>query len=218
MSSYFTYSDKLEALFAENGELLSYAKGQHVVWQHEESEWVFFLVSGYVRVVSVTNGSPQRIIGFFVPGAVFAKTGSFINESDNALSYICEGPCQIYRLKKSVFLKQLHRNPLLCTDYMEMLLRNQHTLIARIVYQGEKHLQNKCLRWLEFMAKFYGTSGPQRHTVVITIPLNQTTIADFLHTTRESVNTTLRTLSQQGIISIERKQITIHDTRRLKIG
>lgn len=216
-SEFFSFNNDLEKFFSTKGELVTYEKGQHIVWGKEKSQWVFFLKSGLVRISFSLPNHTQRIIGYMVPGHVFAQTGSFINDPNGEVSFIAEaGENNIaaYRMKIQTFLKCLHTDPALMQDYTQMTLRNQMVLIERIVYQGEKGLYLKCVRWLLFMAKYYSiTKGNKAE---ITIPLTQDVAAEFLHTTRESLNAVFGELKEQKLISIARKRVTILNVPRLR--
>lgn len=216
MSSFFKRSPALEACFSEHGERITYDKNQHLVWKSDESAWVFMLASGLVRVSFSFDDGQQRVIGYFVPGVVFAQSGSFFAEHDGALSYIAEGPVTVYRMKRSEFLLMLDtsNNHMCVREYLDMTLRNQIFLIDRIVYQGEKGLEAKFRRWLLFMVKYYGQKNDT--TAEISVSLTQEMIADFLHTTRESVNVLLKESIQKRIIKIEKKKIVILDLARLE--
>lgn len=214
MSEFFTYSELFENCFFEHGELVEYKKGQHIVWHKDKSEWVFFSQEGLVRVSFILPDDTSRIIGYFTPGMVFAQSGSFWGKNDGMLSYIAEIPTKAYRMKRKTFLKCLQENPAGMQEYLNMTLRNQIFLIDRVVYQGEKGLLAKCVRWLLFMAKYYGKT--KRNKCDLIVPLTQETVANFLGTTRESINVTLRGLESDGYIKLATKKITIKDLKGLQ--
>lgn len=214
MSSFFIYSKPFERLFLEHGERIQYAKEQRLIWGKDKSSWVFFLKSGFVCASFAHPQSTERIIGYFVPGHVFAQSGSFTGAHDGTLSYIAKTPSVAYRMRHAAFLRLVHEDTSLMKEYLAMTLRNQVFLIDRIVYQGEKGLYRKCVRWLLFMAKYYGK--PVGNGCQIEIPLTQNTAAEFMHTTRESLNGILHQLADAKLISIARKQLTIRSITRLR--
>ena len=213
MYPFFPFATHSCDYFTENGELVSYEKGQHLVWKNDESAWVFFLVKGLVRASFSFSDDTHRILGYFVPGTVFAQSGSFINDP-GVLSYLAEGPVTVLRVRRATFLKQLQSDIMLANEYLNITLRNQLVLVDRIVYQGEKGLRAKTVRWLLFMAKYYGTSSG--NTCDITVPLTQETIANFLHATRESMNIELRNLEKESLVELATKRIRIIDLAGLK--
>lgn len=214
MSEFFPYSRPFAGFFAEFGEKITYDKGHSVVWGKEKSSWVFFQESGLTRVTFCLNDEDHRIIGYFLPGMVFAQSGSFMSEYDGDLYYITETRSVIYRMHRQTFLARLKRDPLLNQEYLSMALRNQLYLVDRIVYHGEKGLYAKCVRWLIFMAKFYGRTVGKGSELIV--PITQETAANFLHSTRESLNTVMKRLATEGHIEVANKRIKIKNLALLR--
>lgn len=214
MSEFFPYIELIEDAFFNDGEVVEYEKGQHLVWRKDKSEWVFFLTAGLVRVSFAMPDKSNRIIGYFPPGMVFAQSGSFWEQHDGMLSYTTEVPSTVYRMKRSTFLTLIKKDSELMQEYLNLTLRNQIFLIDRIAYQGEKGLFAKCARWLLFMTKYYGkTKGNQCE---IAVPITQETAANFLNTTRESLNVVLRELVDKKYIEMATKKIVIRDMKKLR--
>lgn len=209
MQSFFDYQKTHEAFFKERGSKLIYKKGQYVVTPNEASPWVFFLVDGLVDASFSFSDGSKRIIGYFLPGMSFAQSGAFFSDSGGGLEYMVLEQATIYRVPQKLFLEQLAKDIAFNAEYTNWLLKTQILLIERIVYQGENTIQNKLLRWLIFMAKYYGQ--PQKAGAVIEVPLTQDVIADFLHVTRESIGKEMRCLVSERLISTKAKTITIFD-------
>jgi CRP-like cAMP-binding protein len=121
---------------------------------------------------------------------------------------------RVFRLPREDFLHAMQDNKELSQDYVSALLRNQIFLVERIVYQSEKGVYNKCVRWLLFMAKFYGqiTSGG----IKIATPITQEIASNFMNVTRESAASALGALKKKKLISIDRKYLTISSVASLE--
>lgn len=218
MKSYFEYQYAHEAFFKAHGVKLVYKKGQYIVNPNEVSPWVFFIESGLVDAsVGFSDGS-KRIIGYFLPGMSFAQSGVFFADSGGGLEYVVLEEATVYRLPRELFLTQLTKDSVFNAEYLSWLLKTQILLLERIIYLGESTLQLKLIRWLQFMCKYYGLE--QTDCTVISVPITQDTIADFLHVTRESVGKELRELIRQGHVSARHKAITVVNPRHLleKLG
>jgi len=206
-SLFFDYQTQHEKYFMQHGQKVTYKKGQYIVSPVEESSWVHFLVSGTAQAsFSFTNGS-TRLIGMFIPGMSFAKSGAFFKDSGGDLEYVALENVVIYRIPQAEFFQILATDALFNQEYMGWLLKTQILLIERIVYQGENTIERKTLRWLLFMAKFYGIPG--ENGVKVQIPMTHETIANFLHATRESISKTIKRLQDAELIHINKKVITI---------
>ena len=212
--SFFKYAKLQGAYFYRQGQKLNYAKNRYLVTMHDESTSIYFLITGNVRVsFSLVDGS-ERIIGYFLPGMTFAKSGSFYSDEGGALEYKAVTPVTVLRLPRQDFLAELKVNRQLNAEYMDILLRNQIFLIDRIVYQGEQNVDKKFLRWLLFLAKYYAEEVDE--TLRVMVSMSQDDMANFLHVTRVSINKAISYFTKQGLIGRDGKYLIIHDVQTIK--
>lgn len=215
MSQFFQPLEHHHAYFKKYGKLITYRKNEYLANSHDPNNWVFFLVNGLVCVGFSTESGEDKLIGYFLPGMTFAQSGSFFEEfSTIQLDYKACDESSVLRVDRKQFLASLKGNNNLSEDYVNALLRNQLFLIERIAYQSEKGIYNKCIRWLLFMAKFYGHKTSEG--IQIMTPITQETAANFMNVTRESAGSALTLLKKRGRISVSSKRLTIHDTDLLQ--
>lgn len=207
--SFFDYMTEHEKFFKQEGELLNIPKGQYLVTVYDDSPWVFFLMDGLIKITFTLTNGDNRVIGYFLPGMSFAKSGSFFIDSGGNLEYVLVKKSSLYRVPRKAFLDQLKSSSGFNQEYTNWLLKSQILLIERIVYQGEPTIERKVIKWLLFMAKYYGNK--KQGVIVIDIPLTHELIAEFVHATRESVGVVMRKLEQAKLITIKNKLITIND-------
>jgi CRP-like cAMP-binding protein len=213
-SAFFTHLSHAEKLFQVKGLPVTYKKRQTLVRSDEPSQWVFFLHSGLVKVIYSLSDGTERLIGYFIPGMVFAQLGSFFEDSSSGMEYEAATDLQVFRLPRTDFLEHLKTDATMSQEYIQAILRNQIFLIERLEYQGEKGIRSKYRKWLLFMAKYYGDHVDKGCT--ITVPLTQEIIASFLLATRESVNKVTNQFIRQNFISIQDHRLVIHDTEKLR--
>lgn len=214
MSEFFIFSNHHQKYFAKNGQKISYKKGHYIVTPMDSNPWVYFLESGTVRISFSCSDGQERLIGYFIPGMTFAQSGSFFDQDSGGLEYVADTNIVVYRIPRQDFLQQITKDMDFNADYVNGLLRNQLYLVDRIVYQGEKRVYLRCVRWLLLMAKFYGVSSEKGST--IGVQMTQDTIANFLNTTRESVSGCFSELKKSGLVSVNHKTITITDLGELR--
>lgn len=213
MLNFFKFSKYHQAFFKKHGELVTYKKGQQLVRPKDASPWVYFLEKGVIKATFFVEDGSERILGFITEGSTFAKSGSFFNRDSENLVYETINNAILYRVPTDFFLEKLKTDHKLLHDYLQYVARNNIYLIDRIVYQGSKGTGLKFIKWLLFMENYYGKGNGE--SSFITIPLTQDDMANFLHTTRESINKTISRLVKQKLIKIEKKQIHILDVPKL---
>ncbi len=209
MSSVFTYSKIHETYFHANGERVEYKKDYPLLWSKDRSPWVFFLEQGIIKANVVSNNTFETLLGYFLPGSTFAQSGSFFGLITENVVFEALTPSVLYRVHQEDFLDKLDSDHEFCRDYSQTIAKYNLFLIDRISYQNEKGIRLKALKWLSFMAKYYGE--PKDNGYLIYIPMTQETIAKFLHCTRESANKAFSELKNDGLVSTQKRQLLIHD-------
>lgn len=211
----FKFSHNHKKYFSKNGDKVTYDRGHLIVDKFSKSQYVFFLDEGIIKAsIRSKNNNNENIIGYFFPGATFAQSGSFFEDSSNSLDYEVVENSSLYRLERDEFLKNLEDDNSFALAYLETVLINNLFLIERINYLGEKNALAKLTNWILFMNKFYGLEvGDKR---MIPISITQDSIASFIGTTRESVNKSLVTLKDKSLIKIQKKKIVIYSIEKLK--
>lgn len=215
MSQFFQPLEHHHTYFKKYGQPITYRKNEYLANSHDTNNWVFLLTDGLVSVGFSSENGDNKLIGYFLPGMTFAQSGSFFEEfSTVQLDYKACDNSSVLRVDRVHFLASLKQDANLNEDYVSALLRNQIFLVERIVYQSEKGVNNKCVRWLLFMAKFYGqitSSG-----IKIATPITQETAANFMNVTRESAASALGALKKKKLISVDRKYLTISSVASLE--
>lgn len=201
--------------FLKHGEKTQFKKGHQIARPGDKNPWVYFLTEGLVKISFSLDDGSERILGYFTPGTVFAQSGSFYDKPDGGLEYTATTNLMTYRIANKDFKKQIAHDPQFALDYINRLSLNQMYMIDRIVYQGEKGIRTKCIKWLLFMVKYYG-EPVSKNQCKIYVPLTQDIAANFLHATRESVSAVMRELSQKGYITSKNKYLTITDLPALE--
>jgi len=216
MKPFFTPEESHNTYFKKYGEKVVYKKGQHIVWPVDAFPWVYNIESGLARVTFKSKDEETRIIGFFTPGITFAQYGSFFDLDSGTIEFIAEVPTIAYRVRREAFFAELESNKEFSRAYLNICLRNQMFLVDRIVYQGENGIHRKLLRWILFMVKYYGAQVPKTKHIEIGMQLTQSTIAEFLHVTRESANAAIRALTKKKYIAVADRKIVVLDYEAIR--
>lgn len=215
MSDYFTEKKVISNFFAEHGERVSHPTGQFVVHQQDLSDLHMALITrGVIRITRSFANDLERTVAYMLPHTLFSQPGSFFGFTGGRLNFVAETPITIQRIPRSIFLDHTEKDIDLAVAYNEVLARNQVCLLSRIAAQGAKGIDAQCIHWLLFMATYYGVRTDNACTIVV--PLTQSSIADMIFATRESVNGALKKIVAEKVISIEHKTITVLDMKRLE--
>ncbi|MCA9330805.1 Crp/Fnr family transcriptional regulator, partial [Candidatus Saccharibacteria bacterium] len=151
--SFFPYLSLAEEYFKAHGQRATYKKRQLLVRHDEPSQWIFFLRSGLIKVAYTLDDGTERLMGYFIPGMVFAQLGAFFPDSLNGMEYEAALNTNVYRLPRQQFLDALSSSVEMSQEYLDAMIRNQIFMIERLEYQGEKGMRQKYLKWLLFVMR-----------------------------------------------------------------
>jgi CRP-like cAMP-binding protein len=214
MGDFFADVPHLLELFEADNNLVKYKKSQTFVRPEDANDWVYLLKSGLVEISCGFSDGSNRLLGYFFPGAVFAQNGSFFSSEGSGLEYTTVIDTELYRIPRQRFFEVLSRDIACSQEYVGILLRNQLLLIERVALMGEKNIDRTVMRLIIGLGTYYGHQDQSKF--VVDAPMTQEVIARFVHATRESVSKTLRQLLRQGVITLNKKQLVIHDMAKLE--
>lgn len=214
MSDFHTYSEKHCEYFKSHGRVSVYKKGQLLVKREEPSPWMFFLETGYVKMVFTNDSFEERILGFGMPGMVFTQSGTFYTSPHTELEYEAYTDCVVWRVDRTKFMRDLKTDPNIFLDWYDRILQNHNMLIERVLYLGERDPNVRFISWLLGMTRYYSLAQ-KNGSVLIEIPMTQDVMANFAHLSRESVNKVLKDLKSKGLVEIQNKFVTVPSVQAL---
>ena len=191
----------------------SYKKGEFIYFTEDQSDKIYFIHEGAVKIASYTPEGTELIRAILHEGEVFGELALYGEETRNDYAQAVEdtelciqGKEEVVGLMRDIggfrkFLHKLMGDRIIYTQKrMEALLfKDARTRIADyIVEQALKNGRHK--------------SG------IITLRnyLTHQEIASYTGTSRQTVTTVLNQFREQGIIDFDRKKIIIHNMDELE--
>lgn len=185
-----------------------YNKGEMVAQADDPCDFLMIVLSGSVKgemtdasgkVIKIEDiPSPRPIALAFI----FGQQNRFpvnVTANEETLMLLIPKPDLITLLQSD---KQVLQNVL------DGISSRGQFLSQKIKTLSMKSLRGRIAQLLlELQAEAGGT--------VVQLPSSQTDLADYFGVARPSLARTLGELSDEGIITVERRQVTIHDRRRL---
>lgn len=174
---------------------------------------VYVVASGRLKVVSTSAEGDEVLLAILDEGEVVGElpmlTGGRRTASVAALE-----PCELLALARRDFLRFLREQPEAAIELMVVLAER----LVRITEFAEDTLflalPARLAKKLLHLAERYGEQGPRGTR--IDLRLSQGELAELVGTTRESVNKQIRAWTGDGIVQMERGEVTILDPDRLE--
>lgn len=184
------------------GEVVSKYPGTHLFKEGSEANAAFLVESGEVEIYRGT-GQTVRVVSRVGPGSVLGDIAMF-GDTPYVSSAKAIGPVRAFRFDKEILLPELAKHPAVCLRWLVAGLRQLEGTQRRVI-----RLMHKTV--LAQVADLLAEEGERRSEV----RLSQSTIANLLGVSRQSVNLALGRLRDQSVVETGYRSIRILDSDRL---
>lgn len=184
----------------------TYRKGQLILQQGEEGESLFVIVSGRVRIYSLSPDGFELSFGIYGDGDFFGEMALLTGAPRSASAEAME-ETQVLVLHRGDFHSHLLSNPLTAIRVIEALSHRLRETSSSAEELLSLSVTQRIARKLLDLAERYGVQDSDG--ILIDLDLSQEAIASLAGTTRESANRTLSQMRHQGILDVDRVRIRL---------
>jgi len=184
----------------QHGSVKSFRKGAIVINQDDQTYSLYVILSGSVKVFISGEDGREAVLNYQGAGDYFGDL-ALIDKQPRVASVMTTATFMI--ISREDFLTCLSRNPEIAinlikpmTERMRMLAQNVSSLALLDVYGR--------------VARVLLQQASEKDGVLVTGKITQQEIADMVGASRAMVSRILKDLKAGGDISVDRKQITIH--------
>lgn len=207
-----TLRDDERALLNERVEVVRYAKNEIIHNDGDESEYVWMLLSGKVRIYKEGIGQRPQIIRLLKPYDIFGYRACTVNEPYNSSASAFED-CTIYRLKREFFNALIQSNGTFCYQVMLMMAKDLAFSEIQTVNLTQKHIRGRLAESLLLLLKNYGYEEDGQ-TIAMLLPRED--LANMSNMTTSNAIRTLSQFAQEGIVGIDGRHVSILDEKALE--
>lgn len=187
--------------------------GTHLFWEGEQADKMYFIHSGQIKLRTSTEGGKEFLVGIKEEGSLVGEFGGF----DELIFFNYRAEVtedgEISAIHMSDLKKLLYQFGSFAVEFMNWLgwmnRMTQTKLNDVLFYDKSGTLASTLLR----MSNSYGVKCSDG--IILNIELTNKEIADFIGSTRESVNRLLNSWKKEGIIDMINKQIVIRRPQSL---
>ena len=190
----------------------SFARNSAIYLPQDMAESVLVVVSGRIRLYSITSDGKEILLAFVEPGELFgelALTGSEIREEFAQAA----AQSMVVAIPRDAMESVLLRNAglsLSITRYVGLRRRSLERRLKNLMFRSNRE---RLLGLLRELLEQYGR--PVVEGILIHIRLSHQDLASLIGITRESVTLTLGELQNEGLVRIGRQRIVVLDQQRL---
>jgi len=184
----------------------NYKRGETIIRQDEPGSMLYIIMKGHVKIMTLTPEGDELIIAMLSDNDFFGEL-SLLDGQPHSASAVAMDTTQVMTLQRDDFLEAIYKSQemvhkilialsrrLRCTDILledAIRLNLAARLSKRLLELGEKFgvITDNCIK--------------------IELRLTQQDLANLLGASRVAINRLLHQLQDSGLISIDKKHITI---------
>jgi CRP/FNR family cyclic AMP-dependent transcriptional regulator len=174
-----------------------YRKGQAVYAQGEPADSVFYIQSGKVKKIVVSEQGKEAVVGLFGTGDFFGE-GCLGGEALRLATTAALTDCVIVRMSKENIIRVIHEEPAFAELFISHLLARNSRVEEDLVDQLFNSSEKRLARTLLLLANF-GKEKSEPEPVLAKI--SQETLAEMIGTTRSRVSAFMNKFRKLGLIN-----------------
>ena len=204
-----------EGLAAEEVEAVSnlifekkFAKGETIFFEGDEADGFYIVSSGQIKVFKMNPMGKEHILHIFGPGEPVGEVPVFSRQPFPANAEALIKSTTFFFPRKE-FVTLIEKNPSIALNMLAVLSRRLRQFATQIENLSLKEVPARLAGYLLYMAK------EQENNDVITLPVSKGHLASLLGTIPETLSRIFARMSEEGLIQVEGRSITILDREGL---
>jgi CRP/FNR family transcriptional regulator, cyclic AMP receptor protein len=177
-------------------------------------ESIYYMERGVGALFLLRKGQTDVALSLIRNGEIFGEEGLF-SPRVYSLGVGLLMTSTLYRVPKAVFLEQCRQHPDWAMALAQLATARQGEWAARIESLMREAAGPRLVRTLLELAEAFQRVRGASMDGSARIPLTQSTLANLVGVTRESVSHKLNELERQGLVQLERAAIEIPSLQRL---
>lgn len=206
-------SDDTVTRIAERTVPRRYGKGQPVVLEGDAGESMFVVAEGGLKLTVLSPDGDEMVLTTFGPGDSFGELSMLDGGRRSASAYATE-PSTLLALTRSTVLDLVAEDRALA----DRLFARLGGLVRRLTGQAADlvflDLDGRVAKALSDLAARHGE--PSGEEIVVDLSLTQSDLAQMVGGSRQSVNQILKAFEGDGLVSMRRRRIVVHDLEALE--
>lgn len=186
----------------------SFAKGQTIAQREEELKNLCIVVEGIVKGEMVDfTGKILKVEEIQSPHPL-AHAVLFSSMNRFPVDVVAVTDCKILFIPKAEVLRLLQANEIILNNFLKAVSNRAHFLTNKLWFLSFKTIKEKVAHYLLSLAK-----SETRTTLFL--PKSHQELAEFFGVTRPSLARVFADMQNEGIITVNRREVVIIDRKKL---
>jgi len=191
----------------------SFDRGEMIFREGDPGEALYVIRSGSVSIRRDSAGGRTLALAELRSGSMFGELAAFGTEVRSATAEALE-PTALVAILGGDMQRVLRSDPDIALKMLAALAERVRRLNDRLLAQSFQTVPGRVAKALLLQVMTRQGEGAGQHEVLI--EATQAEIAQLAGTSRESASRFLANLEREGVVSLARGKVTVHDPERLR--
>jgi CRP/FNR family transcriptional regulator len=188
--------------------------GEYIYFPHENRNKLYFAKAGFIRLGYIDEHGNEIVKEIIQKGEVFGQLTLEKNNSLDEFARAYKSDVSLCAFTMDDFLRILQRKPEMAIAFSFHLGNKLRKVENRLLNILNKDVKSRLAQLLIQLAVDNGSI--KDNVAVVDKYLTHEDIAGLIGSSRQTVTTTLNQFEKQGLITISKKDISIHDVNQFK--
>ncbi|HID69587.1 MAG TPA: Crp/Fnr family transcriptional regulator [Desulfobacterales bacterium] len=187
-----------------------YSRGESVFFEGDPGVGFYMVVTGKVKIFKTSLSGKEQILHIFGPGEPFGEVPVFHGQPFPAHAMALEKTSLLFFPRKD-FVELVHTMPSLVLNMLAVLSMRLRRFATQIENLSLKEVPARLAGYLLYL------SEEQRNREQVELQISKGQLASLLGTIPETLSRIFARMSDEGLISVEGKKISLLDLEGLEM-
>ncbi|MCC6419907.1 MAG: Crp/Fnr family transcriptional regulator [Gemmataceae bacterium] len=184
-----------------------------ILREGEVAHGFYYLDSGKARIFRAGMDGREQTFRLVEPGDTFGEV-PVLDGSVNPATVETLEVSQVVLVPTKVLLMLIEQRPEVALAVLRHVARRLRTFTELVEQIGQQTVRARLSRYLYHLAREEGVQTPEG--ILVRRTLTQQDLASLVGSVREVVSRTLRSMAEDGVVEVRRKEILVRDLGALR--
>ncbi|MGK2964403.1 MAG: Crp/Fnr family transcriptional regulator [Tepidiformaceae bacterium] len=208
-----TLSDESASRLAREWSVRAYGPRELVIRAGEPARGFYFMRHGKARILRTGADGREQTFRLAATGDTFGEV-PVLDGAPNPATVETLEPSEIVFIPTESFLRAIQAHPEVAMPVIVHIARRLRSFTELVEQISLQTVHGRLARYLYQLASEEGVA--RDGSIVVPREITQQDLASLVGSVREVVSRTLKTMEEDGVVTIRRKEIEIHDLEALR--
>ena len=187
-------------------------RGQHLFFPGDQLRFIYIVHSGSFKTYITNANGETQITGFYFQGDVIDLNIS--NHEKQNYGAVALETATVCKIPLAEFENMVNESPDLSNVFLKVMSREIILKQRMMLVMSKMTAEQKVANFLIHLSTEYKSRGYS--PVILNLSMTRTDIANYLGLAIETVSRVFKVFRNKGIVSVERRQVSINEFEALK--